>query len=81
MKDSSPGHDEISSKVLKYIKAEILSVLTHIINLSLEKGVFPHTLTIAKVLPLFKTGDVEDFYNYRPISLLTCFSKIFEKVV
>ena len=52
----------------------------YIINLSLEKGIFPDLLKMAKVLPLFKKGNVEMFSNYRPISLLTCFSKIFEKV-
>ena len=44
-------------------------------------GVFPNNLKIAKVIPLFKSGDSEIPTNYRPISVLRCFSKIFEKVL
>ena len=43
--------------------------------------VFPNNLKIAKVVPLFKSGDSELPTNYRPISVLTYFSKIFEKVL
>ena len=44
-------------------------------------GLFPEKLKIAKVQPLFKKGDEERIENYRPISLLTSISKVFEKVV
>ena len=44
-------------------------------------GVFPDKLAIAKVCPIFKNGDKCQFTNYRPISVLPGFSKIFEKVV
>ena len=81
LKNSSSGHDDINPRVLKYVTPEILHPLTYIINLSLEKGIFPDLLKIAKIIPLFKNGDTEKFSNYRPISLLTCFSKLFEKVV
>ena len=43
--------------------------------------VFPDNLKIAKVVPLFESGDSEIPTNYRPISVLTYFSKIFEKVL
>ena len=52
----------------------------HIFNLSFESGVFPGAMKIAKVIPLFKGGDAEDFSNYRPVSLLSQFSKILEKL-
>ena len=80
LRDSSPGYDDIKPKVVKHVSTEIIVSLTHIINVSLETGIFPNDLKIAKVLPLFKKGDREIFSNYRPISLLTCFSKLFEKV-
>jgi len=44
-------------------------------------SVFPNNLKIAKVVPIFKLGDSEIPTNYRPISVLTCLSKIFEKVL
>jgi hypothetical protein len=54
--------------------------LAHIVNLSLKSGIVPDQLKIARVLPLFKSGD-NMLSNYRPISVLPIFSKIFEKVV
>ena len=51
------------------------------INLSLESKCFPDTLKIAKVLPIFKSGDPERKENYKPISILPAFSKLYERVV
>ena len=48
-------------------------------NLSLKSGIFPDGMKVAKVIPLFKSGDDELFNNYRPVSLLLQFSKILEK--
>lgn len=78
---SSTGHDNISNKLIKEIIPFIALPLTHIFNLSLETGTVPHSYKIAKVIPIFKTGDKHDPNNYRPISLLTAFSKILEKIV
>ena len=55
--------------------------LTHFINLSIISGVFPDQLKIARVIPLFKSGDKSIFNNYRPVSVLPAFSKILEKVI
>ena len=54
--------------------------LSHICNLSFERGVFPDKLKIAKILPVFKSDDPSLFSNYRPISILPCLSKVFEKL-
>ena len=78
---SSSGHDNISSNVLKQIVPYIIEVLTHIINLSLSSGTFPYDMKIAKVIPIFKSGDTAEVKNDRPISLLTSFSKILERIV
>ena len=51
------------------------------INLSFSTGIFPNVLKIAKVLPLFKGGSSQDINNYRPISLLSIFDKIIEKLM
>ena len=52
----------------------------HICNLSFSKGIFPLQMNIAKVIPIFKSGDKSQFNNYRPISVLSQFSKIFENL-
>ena len=58
----------------------IVAPLKHIFNLSLLNGVFPDSMKIARVIPLFKTGNTKEFFNDRPISLLPQFSKILEKM-
>ena len=77
----SAGHDGISLKLLKYLSPVLTKSLCLIINQSLVTGIFPTKLKIAKVLPVFKKDDVTLLDNYRPISLLTSISKLFEKVV
>ena len=68
-------------RIIKLSIDIIVEPLTEIINVSLVSGCFPDTLKIAKVLPVFKTGDPEKLENYRPISILPAFSKLYEKVV
>ncbi len=78
---ASTGYDGISTKLIKDIKSEIAYPLSILINKSLQEGTVPDDLKIAKVLPIFKKNDPHNVSNYRPISLLPGFSKIFEKVV
>ena len=79
-KDST-GYDNISAKLLKYVKNEVSPALTLIINQSFATGIFPNRLKIARVLPLFKKEDEKLLSNYRPISLLPVISKIFERAM
>ena len=75
--------DDISTTFIKGTVTSISGPLTHNFNLSLSSGVVPAELKIARVVPLFKTGDVINiiFSNYRPISVLPSFFKISEKLV
>ena len=77
----SPGHDEISFNVVKSCFEYLRKSLLHIFILSLEEEIFPDELKAAKVTPIFKAGDENDFGDYWPISVLTCFSKILETIV
>ena len=66
---------------VKRIIQIIFIPLKHVISLSLSSGTVPSQLKIAKIVPIFKSGEKTNMDNYRPISLLSCFSKILEKVV
>ena len=71
----------LSSSFVKNIITLIAKPITHIFNSSLNTGNLPTQLKLAKVIPIFKAGDPDNADNYRPISLLCTFSKIFEKIV
>jgi len=73
------GYDEISSKILKISAPYILSPLTFICNKILVTGAFPERMKFSEVKPLYKKGNTMDLSNYRPISLVTSFTNIFEK--
>lgn len=72
---------DLGIKPLKFVCTEIAPVLNNIVSSSLRQGVFPDKLKRAKVIPLHKGGSRIDITNYRPISLLSCFSKIYEKIM
>ena len=80
-KEGAPGRNGISSKNIKLIKDYISYPLANMVNLSFEQGVFPDELKIAVITPLYKAKDPMFFNNYRPISLLSVFSKIFERLM
>ena len=74
----APGYNNISMYIIKRSFDLLAEPLANIINISLSKGIFPDKLKIAKIIPIFKTGEHNSFTNNRPISLLTLF---FEKVM
>ena len=77
----SSGYDNIDNILLKKIESEISPMLVKIFNQSLSNGVFPESMKLAEVVPLFKSNDKTLTENYRPISLLITLSKILEKIV
>ena len=77
----SAGLDEIPNKLVKSTSQFITPFLTHIFNLVLSKGKYPDLLKVAKVIPIYKKGDSTLPENYRPISLLSCFNKLLEKMI
>jgi hypothetical protein len=77
----SKGYDEIPVKILKSSAPFISSPLAYICNKALETGVFPTRLKYSVIKPFFKGGDKTNMSNYRPISLMTSFSKVLEKII
>lgn len=78
---SAPGYDSISADFLKQNFKTLGRPLLHIINGSIKSGEFPAPFKIAKVIPIFKSKDITDKTNFRPISLLSVFTKVLEKIV
>lgn len=77
----SSGYDCINVLVIKKIAQYISPILTHIINLSFENGVFPEKLKLSIVVPIRKKQSSIKINDLRPISLLSVFSKILEKLM
>merc|ERR1712030_155306 len=79
--NKSPGQDEFTARFLKISSNMIVPILCEIFNLSIKTGEYPDPLKIAKVIPIFKKGDPSLASNYRPISVLSCINKIFERLI
>ena len=77
----SVGPYSIPCNLLKMLSHLVSPILATLINESFSSGIFPDKLKIARVITLHKKGSTENPSNYRPISLLSIFSKIFEKVM
>ena len=71
LKHSSAVWDFISASITKQCIQHYIKPLTYLINSSFESGTFPEELKLAKVIPIFKNGDIQDISNYRPISILS----------
>ena len=78
--NKSPGADEINFNVIKHCFGELCGPLKYLFDLSPQSEVFPDLMKIAIVSPIFKTGDTADISNYRPISVLPCFSKMYNRL-
>ena len=69
--NKSPGYYDISFKVLKKCFSSLCEpLLKYLFNLSIEKGIFPDDLKVAKVTPIYTADDESDLSNFRPISVL-----------
>ena len=81
LKNKTTLDTKISALKIANMSRKFTIVIANIINNSFEEGVFPDALKIAKVVPIYKDGNKFEVENYRPISLLTSFSKIYEKLM
>lgn len=78
---TTASNDEISSAFIKH-NIDILSpILADLINTSFSNGYFPDPLKIARLVPIYKSGNPLLPSNYRPISILPTISKIFERLL
>ena len=77
----SPGYDNISSNVVNETSDIFFTPLKYIFDLSLQQGIFPENLKIAKMSPVYKKDEEFLLTNYRAISVLPCFSKLLERIM
>ena len=78
---SSSGFDGVTEFIVKKCVQFIKKPLADICNTSFASDTFPEILKVAIAKPLYKKGDTGEVQNYRPISLLSVFSKIIEKLM
>ena len=75
------GPNSIPTKILKEFKTELSEPLSDIINVSVNKRIFPDFLKVAKVIPIHKKGEKIDPNNYSHTSLLSNISKLYKKAI
>lgn len=80
-KGKAVGKDGIRAETIKIIQDHISQPLTYIFNLIFEQGEYPNLMKEAIIKPIFKKGDKTLMENYRPISLLSNFNKLLEKIL
>ena len=82
IKELSNGKaSDIPIKIIKKAAPIIVDKLSEYYTILMHAGIFPDNLKIGKISPIFKKGDSELLENYRPISTLPIFGKIFEKII
>ena len=81
LSNSAAGYDEIPASIMKQLIVYYVQPLSYLINKSIAQSKFPNELKLAMVLPIYKNEDEQMMQNYRSISVLPFFSKIFEKNV
>ena len=75
------GHDNIRNKILKIAAPVISKLLADLFNLSITTNTFPDDWKVAKVLPLFQSGERNDPNNFRSISVLPTVARVFERLI
>ena len=80
-RNKAAGFDDFNSNTVADGYDSLKNILFHAFKVSIQQGIFPDSLKIAKVTPTFKSGDKGNISDYRPISILPVFSKVLEKIM
>ena len=80
-RNKAAGFDDLSSNIIIDAYDSLKNILFHVFKVSMQQGIFPDSLKIAKVTPTFTSSGKNNVRNYRPISVLPVFSKVLERIV
>ena len=80
-RNKAAGFDDLSSNIIIDAYDSLKNILFHVFKVSIKQGISPDSLEIAKVTPIFKFGAKDKVSNYRPISTLPVFSKVFDRIM
>ena len=75
------GYDNIFIRMIKMCDKSLLKPLTLLFENSIKSSCYPDIWKRSNIIPVHKKNDKQLVNNYRPISLLPCFGKIFEKII
>ena len=81
LKNKAVVHDNIQPFFIQATRFVIAPYLNLFLNFVFREGIFPSNCKVARVVPVYKIGAKDDINNYRPISILTCVSKIIQKIL
>ena len=80
-RNKAAGFDYLSSKIIFDAYENIKNILFHVFEVSIQQGIFPESLKIAKVTPMFKSGEKNNVSNYRSTYILPEFLKVLERIM
>ena len=75
------GFNDLSRNIIIDAYDNLKNILFHVFKVSIKQAIFPDSLKIVKVTPVFKSGAKDNARNYRPISILPVFSKVLERIM
>ena len=80
-RNKAAGFDDLTSNIIIDAYDSLKNILFHVFKVSIQQGIFPASLKIAKVTPIFKSGDKGNVSNYCPISILPVSLKVLERIM
>ena len=80
-RNKATNFDDLNRSIIIDGYDSLKNILFHVFNVSVQQRVFPDSLKIAKVTPIFKSGEKDNVSNYRSISIPSVFSKVLEKIM
>ena len=80
-RNKAASFDDLNSNIIIDAYDSLKNILFHVFKVSIKQGIFPDSLKVAKVIPIFKSGAKDNVSNYPPISILRVFSKVLERIM